>query len=56
MFGYRVGTAELLVILGLALVIFGPQRLPEIGRSLGRGLRDFKKAVIDMGDEDDGTR
>ena len=36
---------ELVIILVLALVIFGPKRLPEIGRSLGKGLREFKSSV-----------
>jgi sec-independent protein translocase protein TatA len=42
MFG--IGFPELIVILVVALVIFGPGRLPEIGSSLGEGLRDFRKA------------
>lgn len=51
MFGTRIGSAELLLIFGLVLLVFGPQRLPEIGRALGRGLRDFKKATLELGDE-----
>ncbi|HVN83743.1 MAG TPA: twin-arginine translocase TatA/TatE family subunit [Candidatus Binatia bacterium] len=42
MFG--IGVPELLVILVVALVIFGPGKLPEIGSALGKGIRDFKKA------------
>lgn len=42
MFG-PVGLQEIIVILVVAFLIFGPKRLPEIGRSLGRGLREFKK-------------
>ena len=42
MFG--IGVPELIVILVVALVIFGPGRLPEIGSALGKGIRDFKKA------------
>jgi Tat protein translocase TatB subunit len=41
MFG--IGTPELLVILILALVVVGPQRLPELGRAVGRALREFRK-------------
>ena len=41
MFG--LGIPELVVILVIALVLFGPGRLPEIGASLGKGIRDFKK-------------
>lgn len=42
MFG--IGVPELIVILVIALVIFGPGKLPEIGSALGKGIRDFKKA------------
>ncbi|HVO26391.1 MAG TPA: twin-arginine translocase TatA/TatE family subunit [Candidatus Margulisiibacteriota bacterium] len=42
MFG--IGVPELIVILVVALIIFGPGRLPEIGGALGKGIRDFKKA------------
>ena len=42
MFG--IGVPELLVILVIALLIFGPGKLPEIGSALGKGIRDFKKA------------
>lgn len=47
MFG-RIGTQELLLILALVLIIFGPRKLPEIGRSLGRGLKEFKQAAIEL--------
>jgi sec-independent protein translocase protein TatA len=47
MFG-RLGTQELLVILALVLIIFGPRKLPEIGRSLGKGLREFKQATNEI--------
>ena len=43
MFG--LGAPELIVILVVALLIFGPGKLPEIGSALGRGIRDFKKAL-----------
>ena len=49
MFG--IGIPELLIILVVALVIFGPGKLPEIGGALGKGIRDFKKAF--EGAEDD---
>jgi sec-independent protein translocase protein TatA len=42
MFG--IGVPELIVIMVIALIIFGPGKLPEIGGALGRGIRDFKKA------------
>jgi sec-independent protein translocase protein TatA len=41
----EVGIAGLIVILIVALLVFGPKRLPEIGRSLGRGMREFKESV-----------
>jgi len=47
MFG--IGLQELLVILVIALVIFGPSKLPQIGSGLGKAIRDFKKGV--SGDE-----
>ena len=49
MFG--LGIQELLVILVIALVIFGPSKLPQIGSGLGKAIRDFKKGV--SGDEPD---
>lgn len=42
MFG--LGIPELMVILVLALVVFGPKRLPDLGRSIGRAMAEFKKA------------
>jgi len=38
----RLGTQELLLILGIALVIFGPGKLPEIGKSFGKAIGEFK--------------
>jgi sec-independent protein translocase protein TatA len=43
MFG--IGPTELIVVLVVALLVFGPKRLPDIGRSLGRGMREFKESV-----------
>jgi sec-independent protein translocase protein TatA len=36
---------HLLVILGIALLVFGPKKIPELGKGLGEGIRDFKKAI-----------
>ena len=47
----EVGIAGLIVILIVALLVFGPKRLPEIGRSLGRGMREFKDSVSSRDDE-----
>ncbi len=44
---------EIIIVLVIALLVFGPKRLPEMGRSIGRGIREFKGAVLD---EDDGSR
>jgi sec-independent protein translocase protein TatA len=50
----NVGPLELLVVLIIALVVFGPKRLPELGRSLGRGIREFRSSVGgDDKDDDD---
>lgn len=45
MLPFNLGIPEVVVILGIALVIFGPKKLPELGRSLGRGLRNFKDSL-----------
>jgi sec-independent protein translocase protein TatA len=50
MFG--LGVPELMVILVIALVIFGPSKLPQIGSGLGKAIRDFKKGVTESSDED----
>jgi len=42
MFG-NIGFPELLVILVIALLVFGPKKLPEVGRSIGKALREFRK-------------
>lgn len=47
MFG-PIGMPELLVIMVLALIIFGPRKLPELGRSLGRSLNEFKRASNEL--------
>jgi sec-independent protein translocase protein TatA len=45
-----VGLPELLILLLVILLVFGPKRLPEMGRSLGRGMREFKDSI--SGDKD----
>ena len=49
----NVGPLELAIVLIIALVIFGPKRLPELGKSLGNGLREFKNSVSSDPDDDD---
>ena len=51
---FNVGFSEMLVIGIVALVVFGPKKLPEIGRALGRGLREFRKAAADVMEETEG--
>jgi TatA/E family protein of Tat protein translocase len=46
MFG--IGMTELLVILGIGLLVIGPKKLPELARSLGKGLAEFRRASTDM--------
>ena len=46
----NIGAPELLLILGLALLILGPGKLPEVGSALGKTLREFRKASTDVED------
>lgn len=43
-----IGFQEIAVILGIALLIFGPRKLPEIGKTLGRSLGEFRRATSDL--------
>jgi sec-independent protein translocase protein TatA len=47
-----IGPMELIVVLAIALIVLGPKRLPEAGKSLGRGLREFKGAISKHNDDD----
>jgi sec-independent protein translocase protein TatA len=47
----NIGPLEIIVVLIIVLIVFGPKRLPEMGRSLGRGIREFKDSVT--GDDED---
>ena len=49
----NIGIPGLILILVLALIIFGPSKLPEIGRAFGKTLREFKNATKDMIEDDD---
>jgi sec-independent protein translocase protein TatA len=51
----NIGLPEIAIVLLIVLVIFGPKRLPQLGRSLGSGMREFKDAVTgkNKGDDDD---
>ena len=55
-----IGPTELIIVLVIVLVIFGPKRLPGLGRSLGSGMREFRDSISGKGssrhdDEDDDT-
>ena len=49
MFG--IGMPELLLILGLALIVLGPKKLPELAKALGKGLSEFRRATDELKDE-----
>ena len=46
------GPMELIIILVVVLIVFGPKRLPDLGRSLGRGMREFKDSVTGKDDDE----
>ena len=48
-----VGVPELLIVLVIALIVLGPKKLPEVGRSLGRGMKEFKDSVSGLRSDDD---
>jgi len=48
----RLGLGEILVILVVLLLVFGPNKLPQLGDALGKGIRNFKKAAEHAGSED----
>jgi sec-independent protein translocase protein TatA len=53
---FQVGPLELIVVLVVALLVLGPKKLPEVGKSVGRGMREFKDSlsgITNMGDDDD---
>lgn len=49
----NIGPLEIIVLLIIALVVFGPKRLPELGRSMGKGIREFRGSVTGKHDDDD---
>lgn len=44
---FDISPIQILIVLVIALVVFGPKRLPEMGRSIGRGIREFKGSIMD---------
>ena len=49
----NIGPFELIVVLVIALLIFGPKKLPGLGRSLGTGMREFKESITGSNKDDD---
>jgi sec-independent protein translocase protein TatA len=49
----NIGPLEIAIVLIIALIVFGPKRLPELGNSLGRGIREFKETVTGEKKDDD---
>jgi sec-independent protein translocase protein TatA len=50
---FGIGIWELLILLLVLLLVFGPKRLPEMGRQLGKGMREFKESVSGSDKDDD---
>ena len=50
----NIGPMELVIVLAIALIVLGPKKLPEVGRSIGNGMREFKESLTgDRRDDDD---
>jgi len=50
---FGIGIWEILILLLVVLLVFGPKRLPEMGRSLGKGMREFKDSISGNDNDDD---
>ncbi|HTU16214.1 MAG TPA: twin-arginine translocase TatA/TatE family subunit [Solirubrobacterales bacterium] len=48
----NIGPLEIAIVLIIALIVFGPKRLPELGKSLGKGINEFREGVSKIGDDD----
>lgn len=46
-----IGPMELIIVLAIALIVLGPKRLPDAGKSIGKGMREFKDAISGGGDD-----
>jgi sec-independent protein translocase protein TatA len=49
----NIGPMELVIVLAIALIVLGPKKLPEVGRSIGKGMREFKDSVSGNDRRDD---
>ena len=49
----NIGPMELVIVLVIALLVIGPKRLPEVGKSLGKGMREFKESISGMAADDE---
>ena len=50
---FNVGPMELIIVLAIALIVLGPKKLPEVGKSLGNGMREFKNSISGASHRDD---
>ena len=53
---FGIGIWEILILLLVVLLVFGPKRLPEMGRSMGKGMREFKDSLTGKDDDDEEDR
>jgi sec-independent protein translocase protein TatA len=49
----NIGPMELIIVLAIALIVLGPKKLPEVGRSVGKGMREFKDSLTGDSRDDD---
>jgi len=49
----NIGPMELIIVLAIALIVLGPKKLPEVGRSIGNGMREFKDSLSGENDRDE---
>ena len=52
----RIGTQELMIILLVVLIIFGPKQLPKLGKMFGKTMRNFKEGINDMDEDDEAAK